>query len=130
MTLCAVTSVLGVPFMVLALVSHEALAALGLLVVPVLCNAAWYGPVYAAAQSIVRPRTRATAAAILLFIINLIGLGLGPLCVGALSDVLAASGLGSTEGLRWSLLGCSVVAFIAAGCFWRARIPLRGEVVS
>ena len=46
----------------------------------------WYGPVYGTAQSIVPPHMRATTSAILLFIINLIGLGLGPLFVGALSD--------------------------------------------
>jgi hypothetical protein len=46
----------------------------------------WYGPVYGTAQSIVPPHMRATTAAILLFIINLIGLGLGPLAVGLLSE--------------------------------------------
>jgi predicted MFS family arabinose efflux permease len=47
------------------------------------------GPVYAAVQNIVRPRMRATAAALNLFCINAIGLGLGPPLVGAVSDRMA-----------------------------------------
>ena len=39
-------------------------------------------------QSLVEPGVRATAAALLLLVINLVGLGLGPLTVGALSDGL------------------------------------------
>lgn len=130
MTLCAVASVAGVPFLFVALLSGNAGVALGVLAIPILCKAVWYGPVYAATQSIVRPRTRATAAAILLFIINLVGLGLGPLCVGLLSDGLSAAGLGPTEGLRWAVLGSSAVALLAAACFWRARATLRDAVVS
>ena len=48
---------------------------------------------------------RATAAALLLFIINLIGLGLGPLAVGLLSDYLnKGMGLGPADGVRWALI--------------------------
>ena len=39
-------------------------------------------------QSLVRVRMRAVASAILLFVINLIGLGLGPQTVGMLNDLL------------------------------------------
>lgn len=35
--------------------------------------------------------------------LNLVGLGLGPLVTGIISDVLAAS-LGLAEGLRWALV--------------------------
>lgn len=129
MTLCAITSVISLPFFIAAMLSGSAVAALGLLTVPALCKSAWYGPVYAAAQTVVRPRTRATAAAILLFIINLIGLGLGPLFIGTISDILSAQGLGSTDGLRWALISSSSIALMAGWCFWRARATFRDEVV-
>ena len=78
---------------------------------PALLNTLWYGPVYATAQSVVAPQYRATTAAILLFVLNLIGLGLGPLSVGALSDFLAGPmGLGVAEGVRWALI-------LSCGCF-------------
>jgi MFS family permease len=45
---------------------------------------------------------RAVASALILFILNSIGLGFGPLLAGVLSDYLAA-GYGS-ESMRYSLL--------------------------
>jgi hypothetical protein len=45
---------------------------------------------------------RAMASAFLLFLINLIGLGLGPQLVGVVSDLLS-SRLGE-ESLRWALV--------------------------
>jgi len=46
--------------------------------------------------------SRASASAILLFVINLIGLGLGPQAVGILSDLLR--GEFGVESLRYAIL--------------------------
>lgn len=46
------------------------------------------GPLYALVQGLVEVKARAMAVAILYFIINIVGLGLGPLFVGMLSDLL------------------------------------------
>ncbi len=73
----------------------------------------WPGPAYATAQQLVGLRMRAAAIAILLFIINIIGLGLGPFIVGALSDVFAA--VYGNESLRYSLLWTAT-----AGMAWSA----------
>lgn len=62
---------------------------------------------FALTQSLVNVRMRAVAAAILLFILNIIGLGFGPQITGILSDVLSDS-LG-VESLRYSLLLVGVV---------------------
>lgn len=53
-------------------------------------------------QSLARVRMRAQAAALLLFAINLIGLGIAPLVVGMLNDALAARF--GDEAIRYSLL--------------------------
>ena len=58
-------------------------------------------------QSLVRPDMRALASAILLFIINLIGLGMGPWFVGMLSDALKPSY--GVDSIRYALLGTVVV---------------------
>ena len=58
-------------------------------------------------QSLVRPHMRALASAILLFIINLIGLGLGPWFVGMLSDALKPAY--GVDAIRYALLGTVVV---------------------
>jgi hypothetical protein len=63
-----------------------------LLIAPVF-HYLYLGPMYAVTQSIVQPRMRATAIAILLLVVNLIGYGLGPPLVGALSDFLAGQAL-------------------------------------
>ncbi|MBI1187701.1 MAG: MFS transporter [Alphaproteobacteria bacterium] len=51
----------------------------------------YLGPLFGVTQGLVTPRMRATAAAILLFIVNLIGYALGPPIIGALSDLFAAT---------------------------------------
>jgi MFS family permease len=68
----------------------------------------------------VQPRVRATASAIFLLGMNLVGLGLGPVTAGALSDLLATHGYGGGAGLKWALLALSegllvvAIALIAA----------------
>ncbi len=53
----------------------------------------YLGPMYTVTQSVVEPRMRATATAILLFIVNLIGYAMGPPFVGAVSDYMAGRAL-------------------------------------
>ena len=48
----------------------------------------YLGPLYAVAGGVVDSRTRATSVAIALFIVNLLGYGLGPLLIGILSTAL------------------------------------------
>jgi MFS family permease len=47
----------------------------------------YLAPMFAVTQKLVEPRMRATAAALLLFVVNLLGYGLGPPVIGAISDV-------------------------------------------
>jgi len=54
-------------------------------------------------------RMRAVASALLLFLLNIIGLGLGPMFTGILSDLLRESF--GNESLRYSLLLVSGVIF-------------------
>lgn len=127
----AFASLLAVPVYILAVSVPSASVALWILVINGLMGSLWYGPVYAIGQSIVPPHMRATTAAILLFTINLIGLGLGPLAVGILSDLMANSvGLGSAQGVRWALMISTCFGFVAFALFWVARKTIREEMVS
>ena len=74
-------------------------------------------PAYTSTLGLVPARMRATAAAISLLAVNLIGLGLGPVIVGALNDILAASGLGQGPGLTWSLLIVNETLMLAGAVF-------------
>lgn len=127
----ALAVLVSVPVFILALQVDDARAALAILVVPYLLNYFWYGPVYGTTQGIVPPNMRATAAAILLFVINLIGLGLGPLAVGLLSDYVATGmGLGPAEGIRWALIVASCFGVLSAALFWMARKTIAQEMES
>lgn len=131
MSVPAIASVLSIPISCTAYVVDSAPLALVLLIGPGLLGALWYGPVYSTGQGLVPPHMRATAASLLLFIINMVGLGFGPLAVGALSDVFAKGlGLGSAEGVRWALVASSFLGVIAALLFWLARFRIREEMES
>ncbi len=127
----AFASLLAVPIYIIAVSVPSASLALWILVINGLLGSLWYGPVYAIGQSIVPPHMRATTSAILLFTINLIGLGLGPLAVGILSDIMANGfGLGSAEGVRWALMISTCFGIVAFILFWIARKTIREEMVS
>ena len=61
-------------------------AALALFLIPALTANVYLAPVLSLAQGLVSLRMRAMASAVALLIINVIGLALGPLLTGVLSD--------------------------------------------
>lgn len=127
----AIASLITIPVYIFAVTVDSAAIGLLTLAINAFLGTLWYGPVYGTAQSVVPPHMRATTSAILLFIINLIGLGLGPLGVGILSDWLNLGlGLGSAEGMRWALILSASVGVIAFACFWLARRTIREDTVS
>jgi MFS family permease len=65
-------------------------AALGMLTPYVALTAAYLAPSIAVTHRLVGLRERALASALLLLVLNLIGLGLGPMFTGTLSDVFRA----------------------------------------
>jgi predicted MFS family arabinose efflux permease len=83
-----------------------------LLYAPAVILGNFYAPIgYALAQGLAQIRMRGTAAALLLLIVNLIGLGLGPQLVGSLNDLLAAR-FGDLA-IRWSLTAAAMVNLLA-----------------
>ena len=91
-------------------------------------GATWLGASLAVAHSIVDLRQRAVASAVLFFLINLVGLGLGPLLIGVLSDALRPA-WGDAGGLRWAIIVTALTA--KAWCvlhFWLAARALRRDL--
>ena len=131
MTLVSIAAIAGAPFYIAGMLSPSMVTAMALLSIPTFLNSMWYGPIYGSVQGLVRPQTRATAAAVILFIINRIGLGFGPLAVGALSDVYADSlGMGAGDGIRYALMTSAATILVAAGLFWIARSTIKDDMVS
>jgi MFS family permease len=127
----AIGAIAGLPFSLAALNSGSVLVAFAFLCIPGLLNALWLGPAYGVVQSLVQPNTRATATAIMLFVANLVGLGLGPLFVGIVSDLLSSqAGLSEAAAIKWSLIGFTFLALPCALVFWTAGKTMREDIVS
>jgi len=131
--------VIATPLFVLGFMQNSLPAAVALLVCAGLFQQAYLAPTYAVANNAVEPRMRATSVAIFSFSWNLVGLGFGPLLVGALSDHydgaltasrsadllgLCAPGIGagcadaSSAGLAYALMtiaGCYAIGALLYG---------------
>jgi len=81
-----------------------------------LLHSMYLGPAIAVVHSLVPASMRALASAILFLVLNLIGLGLGPLVVGLVSDSLSAT-LGN-ESLRWAMSIILVISIVSASLFF------------
>jgi MFS family permease len=122
-------SILGAaPFSVGFYLLPDTLTALACAAPATLLGATYLAPTFATTQALATPRMRAAASAVLLFLLNLIGMGLGPLAVGAASDFLArAAGLGDAS-LRWALLLVTLVNFWAAAHYFLGARTLRADL--
>ena len=72
------------------------------------------------------PRMRVTAAAVLFFVINIIGLMCGPATTGWISDLLRPEH--GQESLRYALLGVNMVFYaLASFCYWLSSRTMRED---
>ena len=156
MTVPLLAFIAGAPFFWAGMFVEGTLACIILLSIPTLLNAVWYGPVYAAVQGLVRPQSRATAVALMLFVVNMVGLGAGPTAVGFMSDLFAAQHFATlapagsefasfcakgaatagdslckasqAEGIRWSLTVSTAVGLLVIGFFLLARATIKQDL--
>jgi predicted MFS family arabinose efflux permease len=100
------------PAYVTSFLNHSLAQAVGINMLATFLVASGGGVALSALQSYSEPNRRALAISLTLFLSSLVGLGLGPLLVGVLSDHLK-SALGQ-ESLRYALL-CSTLSLVWAG---------------
>ena len=98
-----------------------------LLLVPNALNILWLGPVTTAIQHLVTQPLRATASGSFLLINNLIGLGVGPLLIGTISDALREQY--GVDSLRYAALAVLSIYFLAALLMWLASRRIREDWV-
>ncbi len=126
LTAPAIGMVLAAPLAFVAYFAVRWEVALALLMVPTLLNSLYYGPTYSSVQGLVPLRSRAIASALLLFGQNLIGLGLGPLFFGMLSDLLKPAY--GEDSVRYVLFGAAWLGLVPAYFFWRCSLRLNAEL--
>lgn len=108
------------PFCVVTALAPSRDVAMGAYAVPAILGAFYIAPTFALIQSLAPPHMRATAAATVIAVATLLGIGLGPQAVGLASDALQAR-LGK-ESLRYALLICTpILLWAAAHYYWAAR---------
>jgi predicted MFS family arabinose efflux permease len=96
------------------------------MMIPTMLTSFYLGPVFSMTQGLVPPAMRATAAAVLLFIVNIIGLGLGPQFAGILSDLLRPTF--AADSLRYALLIMSMFTLLGAVLYGFAARSLRDDL--
>lgn len=114
----AVAKLAAAPLVVAFYLSDDFTIALLFYLPATVLGAFYLGPSFAMVQSLAPLAMRSTASAIMLFILNLIALGLGPLTVGILSDLLKPSF--GQDSLRYALLSLSLLNVWAAYHYWLA----------
>lgn len=125
-----ITIMLAVPFTIYAFLGGDKYWTLSMYILPTFFGAFYHGPTGAVIQGLAQVRMRAISAALYVLMVNLIGLGLGlgPLAVGVISDLLAPAY--GVESLRYALLCVFLVNIWSALHYLFAAKTLRADLDS
>lgn len=152
----AAAFVIGTPFYLFAFSQHSWQVALPVMMLGAIFFYAWNGPTFSVTLNLVEPRMRASASAILLFVVNMIGQGMGPIFIGfasdrfadraftmghyaaqcpggragagASADLAAACAQASASGIQSGMLLCSCAFLGAALFYFLAARTLRADL--
>jgi len=114
--------VASAPGMIWAVYAGSANTGIILLAIPTFAATFYYGPSFSAIQTLASDQTRALAVAIYLLVAGIVGLGIGPVFVGILSDIFAG-GVESAEGpaLQKALMFLAMFNIWAGLHYWFAQ---------
>ena len=119
-------ALLAIPFFLLVYLLEAYHLALIVYIIPQFLAAMFIGPTIAMTHGVVSLRMRALASSILFFVLNLIGLGLGPLLTGILSDVLTP--VFGQGGLKYASMMVVFIYLWGAFHFWRAAKTIEEDL--
>lgn len=120
---------LMVPFAIAQYMVSSATVSLALGALSLTLMLVYYGPIIAVSQFLVPANIRAFTTAMLLLVVNLFGLGLGPLVTGFISDLLVNQYGMAQDSLRYAISLAVLFSLLAAWLFWRASIHLPREIL-
>lgn len=116
----------SIPFIVAALVLENTTLALLSFFPANIFGTMWIGSAGSIVQDLAPPAMRATAAAVFIFILTMIGLGAGPQTVGILNDLI-----GTPDAIRYSLLWVAVsTSLLSAVFFWLTGKTLERDITA
>ena len=121
-------TMISVPFSAYVYLSDSPVIALWVLSIPYFLGAYYLAPTFSLAQGMVGLRMRALASSIILFIANIIGLGLGPQFTGIASDILFVTTDLGQDSLRWALVLSLIFNVISAVLYLGAGRTLQADL--
>ena len=121
-----IATLVMVPFQLIAYLYGGMWAVVASLMMVAVLGNAYLGPSFAMTQALVSLRMRAVASAILLFVLNLIGMGLGPYLVGVLSDILTPDF--GVYSIRYAMCAAVLVNLWAAFHYFVGARTMRGDL--
>lgn len=124
--LVAIGAAILCPAYVLVIAAPTGELAIAAYFLPAVMGIFFQGPTAALSQAVSPVSMRAMSGAVLLLIGNLIGLGLGPLAIGVLSDMLEPKF--GQESLRYALLLAPAAALIGAVLYLRGTRTLGADI--
>jgi MFS family permease len=119
----ALAFLVGAPLFIAGLNVDDWRLSLALLMVPAGLASSWLAPMIAVVQNEAPACRRTVSSALLLFVLNLVGMGGGPFFVGRLSDYLSAD-LGK-ESLQAAMMGLVPFMGIAVLCLFALSVALK-----
>jgi predicted MFS family arabinose efflux permease len=125
-----IATMVSIPFSAFVYIHGTPYTALWVLAIPYFFGAYYLGPTFSLTQGMVGLRMRALASGILLFILNIIGLGLGPQFTGIASDVLNATTNLGQDSLRWALVISLVFNVVSAVMYLLAARTLEEDLAA
>ena len=119
----AVSSLITLPMLYLTFMATTPMGAIAAYALPAMLGTLYVAPGFALIQNSTPLEMRSVAAAINLFITNIIGLGLGPFTVGFFSDVFSSTH--GEDGLRWGLATTILILLWGVFHYWRCGVMIK-----
>jgi hypothetical protein len=122
----AIVNLVGLPLAICFLLSDGSRTAMAFFFPFYALSNVYVPAMHAINQNLAKLRMRATAAAILLFVVNIVGAGAGPFIVGFLNDVYAPRF--GDEAIRFSLLTITSTGFLGSFFFYLSSRHLAADL--
>jgi MFS family permease len=124
-----IATLVMVPFQFTSYLSNNLYVVIPSFTVMVVLASMFFGPSFAVSQLLATLRTRAVATSVLLFVQTFVGLGLGPLVVGWISDSLKPS-MGLQNSMRYGLVIVGLTNLWAAAHYFIGARTIRQNMDS
>jgi MFS family permease len=122
-----ISTLAAIPFALITfLIMPDGYSAAFSYLIPVFFGGLYLAPCIAATHFLVGVRMRAMASAILLFVLNLIGLGLGPMMTGLVSDWLTPEY--GVDALRYAMALTVLVNLWCAAHYYLSTKTIRADI--